>query len=122
MDNISLGLDMLKDMEKEVTKTKQNLKVAQSRQKSYANRKRTHKEFKVGDRIYIIVKPKRSSIRMGTYAKITPCYRGLFKVLERMGPMAYILALPPSLEHIMYSIYLCLRNMFMTLTMLLNEL
>jgi hypothetical protein len=39
-------------MEQQVVKTKQNMKVAQDRQKSYANRNRTPREFKVGDHVY----------------------------------------------------------------------
>jgi hypothetical protein len=46
VDRITIGLDMLKEMEQQVIQIKQNLKIAQDRQKSYANRKRTPKEFK----------------------------------------------------------------------------
>jgi hypothetical protein len=75
------------------------------RQKSYADRNRTHKEFKVGDHVYIRVKPKRSSLRMGTCAKLSPRYCGPFEVLERVGPMAYMLALPPIIkEHNVFHI------------------
>jgi ribosomal protein L21E len=72
---------MLKEMEHEVVKIKQNLKVAQKRKKSHADNKRTHKEFKVGDHVYIRVNPKRSSLRMGTCAKLSPQYYGPFKFL-----------------------------------------
>jgi hypothetical protein len=55
-------------------KIRQNLKIAQDRQNSYADNKITHKEFKVGDHVYLRVKPKRSNLRMGTYAKLAPHY------------------------------------------------
>jgi ribosomal protein L21E len=48
-------------MEQAMIKIRKNLKVAQDRKKSYAERKRTHKEFKVGDHVYLRVKPKRIS-------------------------------------------------------------
>jgi hypothetical protein len=46
--------------------------VDQDKKKSYVDRKRTHKEFKVGDHVYIRVKHKRISLRMGTCAKLAP--------------------------------------------------
>jgi deoxycytidine triphosphate deaminase len=68
------------------------MKITQYRQKIYADNKRTHTEFKVGDHVYLWVKPKRSSLRMGTCAKLEPHYCGPFEVLERVGPLAYRLA------------------------------
>jgi hypothetical protein len=57
VDRIILGPDMLKEMETIVQKEKHNLKSAQDRKKSYADLKRTHREFNVGDHVYIKVKP-----------------------------------------------------------------
>jgi hypothetical protein len=53
VDIITLGPDMLKEMEQQVIQIKQNLKIAQDRQKSYADRNRTPREFKVGDHVYL---------------------------------------------------------------------
>ena len=63
---------MLKEMEQQVTQIKQNLKAAQSRQKSYADLKRTPREFKMRDHVYLIIKPRRSSLKMGDCAKLAP--------------------------------------------------
>ena len=52
---------MLKEMEQEVVKMRQNLKVAQDRQKSYANKHRKNREFSVGDHVYLRVREKKSS-------------------------------------------------------------
>jgi len=82
-----------------VTRINKNLKVAQQRQKIYADSKRTHKEFKVGDHVYIRVKPKRISLRMGTCAKLSPRHFVPFEVLERVGLVAYKLALPPTIKY-----------------------
>jgi exosome complex RNA-binding protein Rrp4 len=49
----------------EVIRIKQNLKVAQDRQKIYVDRKRTHKEFKVGDHVYIRVKSQEDLPKNG---------------------------------------------------------
>jgi hypothetical protein len=85
-------------MEQQVTQIKQNLKVAQNRQKSYVDQKRTPREFKMGDHVYLIIKPRRSSLRMGACVKLAPRYCGPFEVLERVGPVAYRLALPPTVK------------------------
>jgi hypothetical protein len=95
VNRISIGPDMLKEMEQQVTQIKQNLKVAQNRHKSYVDRKRTPREFKTRDHVYLSVKPKKSSLRMGACAKLAPQYCGPFEVLYRVGPVAYRLALPP---------------------------
>jgi RNA recognition motif-containing protein len=71
---ITIGPDMLKEMEQQVIQIKQNLKVAQNRQKSYADRKRTPREFKTGDHVYLRVRPRKSSLRMGACAKLAPRY------------------------------------------------
>jgi hypothetical protein len=86
---ITLGPKLFKEMEHDMVKIRQNLKVAQDRQKSYADRQRTHKDFKVGDHVYLQFKPNRSSLRMGMCAKLAPHYYGPFEVLERVGPVAY---------------------------------
>jgi hypothetical protein len=53
VDRVTIGPDMLKEMEQQVIQIRQNLKIAQDRQKSYADRKRTPREFKAGDHVYL---------------------------------------------------------------------
>jgi hypothetical protein len=98
INKITIGPDMLKEMEQQVIQIKQNLKVAQNRQKSYADRKRTPREFKTGDHVYLRVRPRKSSLRMGDFSKLVPRYCGPFEVLDRVGPIAYRLALPPTIK------------------------
>jgi RNA recognition motif-containing protein len=95
---ITVGPDMLKEMEQQVTQIKQNLKVAQNRQKSYADQKRTPREFKTRDHIYLRVRTRTSSLRMGACTKLAPRYCGPFEVIDRVGSVAYRLALPPTVK------------------------
>jgi hypothetical protein len=89
--------DVLKDAEKKVRMIRDNLKIAQSRQKSYANTRRRELTFEVGDYVYLKVSPMRSVRRFNVKGKLAPRYIGPFKIIERRGEMAYQLELPESL-------------------------
>ena len=54
-DRVIVGPEMLKDMEEQVTKIRQNLKIAQDRQKSYADMNRNFREFQVGEHVFLKV-------------------------------------------------------------------
>jgi hypothetical protein len=98
MDRITIRIDMMKEMEQQVIQIKQNMKISQDRQKSYVDQKRTPSEFKIGDHVYLIVRPRKSSPRMGAYSKLAPRYCGPFEVLYRVGPIAYRISLPPTVK------------------------
>jgi hypothetical protein len=49
----------------------------------------------MGDHVYLRIKPRRSSLKMGACAKLAPQYCGPFEVLDRVGAVAYQLALLP---------------------------
>jgi hypothetical protein len=89
---------MLKEMEQQVIHINQNLKIAQDRQKSYAYRKRTPREFKIGDHVYPRVRPRKRSLRMRSYTKLALWYCGCSEILDRVGPVAYRIALPPTVK------------------------
>jgi hypothetical protein len=74
------------------------MKISQDRQRSYADMKMTPGEFKARDHVYLRVRPRRSSLRMGSCAKMEPRYCGPFEFLDRVGPVAYRLALPPTVK------------------------
>ena len=78
-------------------KIKQNLKATQDRKKIYADKGITHREFKVGDHVFLKVKANRSSLKLGNCSKLSARYCGPFEILERIGTIDYMLALPVSM-------------------------
>ena len=54
-----------------------------------------YKEYKVGEHVFLRVKPKKSKLRSGLYAKLAPRYVGPFKILAIIGLVSYQLDLPP---------------------------
>ena len=92
------GPDLIRDTSEKVSLILQRLLKAQSRQKSYADVRRRLLEFEVGDRVFLKVMPKRGVVRFGKQGKLSPRFIGPFKILERVGTIAYRLALPPSMS------------------------
>jgi hypothetical protein len=94
------GPDLVVEAEDKVRRIQDNLKAAQSRQKSYADIRRRPLQFHVGDFVYLRVSPIRGVQRFGVKGKLTPRYIGPFEILEICGPVAYRLQLPPQLAAI----------------------
>ena len=90
--------DLIRDTSEKVCLIQKSLLTAQSQQKSYVNRRRRPLEFEVGDHFFLKVLPKRGVVRFGKLGKLAPRYIGPFEVLERVGIVAYLLALSPSLS------------------------
>ena len=72
----------------------------QDRQKSYADTRRQLLEFDVGDHVFLKVCLLKGSLRFGQKGKLTPRFIGPFKILQKVGPIAYHLALPATLQGI----------------------
>ncbi|GJX33511.1 hypothetical protein Tco_0243366 [Tanacetum coccineum] len=70
------------------------------RQKSYADLKRKSMEFQVGDRVMLKVSPWKGVVRFGKRGKLNPRYVGPFKVLAKVGAVAYKLELPQELSRV----------------------
>jgi hypothetical protein len=94
------GPNILQDAEKQVRTVRENLRVAQSRQKSYADHRRRELSFKVGDFIYLKVSPMRGLRHFKVRGKLTPRFIGPFKILKKRGEIAYQLKLPPQLSDV----------------------
>jgi hypothetical protein len=91
------GPTKIKDAEEQVAKVKDNLRIAQTRQKSYADKRRRDLTFKVGDYVYLKVSPLRGTVRFHVKGKLAPRFVGPYKILKRIGKLAYKLELPDNL-------------------------
>ena len=67
-------------------------------QKSYADLKRTPRDFQVGDHVYIKVNTNKSSLRLRKHSKLAPRYCGPFEILAKEGSVSYQIALPPNIK------------------------
>ena len=94
------GPDLIRDSEENVKLIRDRLKVAQSRQKSYADTKRKEVAYEVRDRAYLRVSPLRGVKHFGVKGKLAPCFVGPYRVLERMGEVAYKLELTEGLSRV----------------------
>ena len=87
---------------------KERLMATQNRQRSYVNLKRRDYVFKVGDQVFLKVSPINGIMRFGKKGKFVPRYVDLYKILRKVGLVAFKLALPPnfSLVHPVFYISL----------------
>jgi hypothetical protein len=92
------GTDVLRNAENQVRMIRENLRVARSRQKSYADNRRRDLSFEVGDYVYLKVSPMRSVKRFNMKGKLAPRYVGPFKIIARRGEVAYQIELPENLS------------------------
>ncbi|RVX18792.1 hypothetical protein CK203_006980 [Vitis vinifera] len=95
-----LGLELVQLTIEKVSLIKERLKTLQSRQTSYVDNRKRDLEFEVGDHVFLKVSPMKSIMRFGRKMKLNPCFVGHLEVLERVGTLAYKVALPPSLSKI----------------------
>ena len=91
------GPTKIKDAEEGVTQVRENMRIAQSRQKSYADKRRRDLEFEVGDYVYLKVSPLQGTIRFYVKGKLAPRYVGPYQICQRVGKLAYKLELPEEL-------------------------
>jgi hypothetical protein len=79
---------------------REGLKVAQSQQKNYADKRRRDLSFEVGDSIYLKVSPMRGTWRFKVKGKLAPRYVGPFKIISCKGEVTYQLELLHQLSDI----------------------
>ncbi|KAK9065033.1 hypothetical protein SSX86_016416 [Deinandra increscens subsp. villosa] len=94
------GPELVRITNEKVELAKQKLKEARSRQKSYADKHRRELKFVEGDHVFLKVSPRKGVRRFGLNRKLDPRFIGPFEVLEKVGEVAYRIALPPALSHV----------------------
>jgi Mor family transcriptional regulator len=92
--------DFIVAAEVKVAEIRENLKAAQSRQKSYVDKRRRELSFKVGDHVYLKVSLIRGTRRFQVCGKLAPRYIGPFPILQRIGTMAYKIQLPEEMSDV----------------------
>ncbi|GJT56783.1 putative reverse transcriptase domain-containing protein [Tanacetum coccineum] len=94
------GPEIIHETTKKIVQIRQRLQAARDRQRSYANVRRNPSEFRVRDRVRLKVSPRKGVIRFGKRGKLNPRYIGPFKILDRIGLVAYKLELPEELSNV----------------------
>jgi hypothetical protein len=91
----SPALDFIKQKQYMIRKLKENLAQAQARMKKFADLKRSERQFSVGDFVYLKLQPfKHTAFAIHQNLKLTTKFYGAFKILEKIGLVAYKLQLP----------------------------
>ncbi|GJS87154.1 putative reverse transcriptase domain-containing protein [Tanacetum coccineum] len=94
------GPEIVHETTKKIIQIKKRIQATRDRQKSYANRRRKPLEFQVGDKVMLKVSPWKGVIRVGKRGKLNPRYIGPFKILAKVGTVAYRLKLPEQLSRV----------------------
>ncbi|GJZ46204.1 hypothetical protein Tco_0593800 [Tanacetum coccineum] len=99
------GPEMIQETTEKIVLIKQRIQAAQDRQKSYANLKRKPMEFEVWDMVMLKVSPWKGVVRFGKRGKLNPRYVGPFKVLAKVGKVAYRLELLQELSRVHHTFH-----------------
>ncbi|GJU62643.1 putative reverse transcriptase domain-containing protein [Tanacetum coccineum] len=99
------GPEIVQETTEKIIQIKQRIPAACDLQKSYADLKRKPMEFQVGDRVMLKVSPWKGVVRFGKQGKLNPRYVGPFKMLEKVGSVAYKLELPQELSMVHNTFY-----------------
>nr|GEY81792.1 putative reverse transcriptase domain-containing protein [Tanacetum cinerariifolium] len=97
------GPELIHETTEKIVQIKQRIQAARDRQKSYADVRRNPLEFQVGDRVMFKVSPWKGVVRFGKRGKLNPRYTGPFKVLAKVGTLAYRLKLPEQLSRVHFT-------------------
>ncbi|XP_043699780.1 uncharacterized protein LOC122650427 [Telopea speciosissima] len=93
-----LGPELIQATCEKVDLIHERIKATQSRQKGYADQRQKDLEFLIGDKVFLKVLPTKGVMRFSRKGKLSSRYIGPYEILAKVGPVAYRLVLPPSLD------------------------
>ncbi|XP_073137027.1 uncharacterized protein [Henckelia pumila] len=94
------GPDMIREMSNKLKLIQIRMRTAQDRQEKYANMRHRPLSFEQGDRVFLKLSPFQGTVRFRKRGKLSPRFIGPYEVLDKVGDLAYRLALPPALSGI----------------------
>ncbi|GJW96659.1 hypothetical protein Tco_0178467 [Tanacetum coccineum] len=94
------GPEIIRETTEKIIQIKHRLQASRDRQRSYADKRRKPLEFQVGDKVMLKVSPWKGVICFGKRGKLNPHYIGPFKILAKVGTVAYRLELPEQLSRV----------------------
>nr|GEU55541.1 reverse transcriptase domain-containing protein [Tanacetum cinerariifolium] len=100
-----IGPELIQETTEKIVLIKQRIQAAQDRQKSYDDLNRKPMDFKVRDRVMLKVSPWKGVVRFGKLGKLNPRYIRPFKVLAKVGKVAYRLELPQELSRVYHTLH-----------------
>ena len=107
-----IGPDLIQETKEKVKMIRERLKIANDRQKSYADMKRKDIRYEIGEKVFLKVSPWKKVMRFGKNGKLSPRFIGPYEVIEKVGPVVYRLALPPELEKIHSVFHVSMLRMY----------
>ncbi|GJU90404.1 putative reverse transcriptase domain-containing protein [Tanacetum coccineum] len=99
-DSQLTGPKIIHETTEKIVQIKNRIQAARNRQKSYADVRRKPFEFQVGDKVMLKVSPWKEVIRFGKRGKLNPRYIGPFKIIAKVGTVAYRLELSEQLSRV----------------------
>ncbi|GJU64579.1 putative reverse transcriptase domain-containing protein [Tanacetum coccineum] len=101
------GPEIIHETTEKIFKIRDRMQVARDRQKSYADKRHRPLEFEVGDKVMLKVAPWKGVMRFGKHEKLNPRYIRPFRIIERIGLIAYHLELPQELSRVHNVFHVC---------------
>nr|GEZ79084.1 putative reverse transcriptase domain-containing protein [Tanacetum cinerariifolium] len=99
------GPEIIHETTEKIVQIRKHLQAARDRQRSYTNVRRKPLEFQARDRVMLKISTRKGIIRFKKRGKLNPRYIGPFKILKRIGPVAYKLKLPEELINVHNTFY-----------------
>nr|GEW44024.1 hypothetical protein [Tanacetum cinerariifolium] len=97
--------EIIHETTEKIMQIQQYLQAARDRQRSYANVRQKPLEFQAGYHVMLKISPHKGIIRLEKRGKLNTRYIGPFKILKRIGPVAYKLEIPKELSNVHNTFY-----------------